>query len=400
MNIQVFYNSNLINPTPLVNQEVKFIDYIGYRHGNVIEITLNGSITGINSTGNVSQITSIFANQFKKLEVYQTNPSGLIYSWPNTVVESIDFSQSHYYGGVNLPYSIKLKSYNVPSGITNPVNKWEFQLNEDSTVTVKHDISADGIKNISGAFINAVNFVKNFTGQQPFQQCSTFFIPSGSGILMSISERIDRLNCSYSVNEVWKYNTGINQIYTKLSSLDFSDSLDGEYLTLDYNVKFQGSPIQRNIPLLDSGIKNFNVLNDISNLGIVTTNLVQSSSEITRNSGDSSVTFKISYLSGYNVNDLNGFFDYDISLDRNCLLPKDSWKIEGDFICRGPISYKLQQLNNFKSTYSNNWRNYLVGLISGSPLFTTFHSGGNILSSNPTLNIKENNYGNYKESFN
>ena len=304
MSISVYYNSGLLFPTPVVSSDVKFIDYNAYRHGNIIDISLNGTITGINSTGNVSQITNLFSPQFQTLEVYENGLSKLIYSWPFIIVDSIDFSQSHYASGTSLPYSIKLKSYNVPSGITNPSNKYDFQLNEDLTVTVKHDISAEGVKNISGSLSNVINFVKSFTGKQPFSDCSSFFIPGGSGVLMNISERIDRMNSSYSISETWKYNTGSNQTYVKISSLNISDLLDNNYLTLEYDVKFQGSPVNNNLDFLGSGVRTFNVLNDISDLGIDTSNLIQSSSDINRESGNASLSLKISYLSGYNNNDL------------------------------------------------------------------------------------------------
>ena len=71
MSISVYYNNAILSPTPLVSQEYKFIDYNGYRNGTVLEITLNGVITGVTSTGNVSQITNIFASQFGEFKIYQ-----------------------------------------------------------------------------------------------------------------------------------------------------------------------------------------------------------------------------------------------------------------------------------------------------------------------------------------
>lgn len=390
MPISVSYNGNNLNPVPTVAQEYKFIDYNGNRYGNILEITLNGFLTGINSTGNVSQITDIFASQFGNLQVNQTNPSSLIYDWNNVVIDEITFPNSHFYQGTFIPYTVKAHIYNVPSGVTEPVNEYAFVQNTDGTVNVTHRISARGIKNNSGAFNNAINFVKQFTGKQPFSNCASFFIPSGYGVLQNLTEKEDRLNGVFSVSEIYKYNTGSANPYISLSNMNISDILEQTYLTIDYNVTFKGSPVYNNIDQLNVAVTGFNIFNDINSYGIDTGLLVTTSSSVTRNSGEASYDVKMTFLSGYSNKDITGFFDYTVSLEKDLLIPKESWKIEGDFVCRGPLSYKKQQLNAFKSQYSGDWRGYLVGLISGSPIYSGYHTSGNYLSTNPPLNIQEN----------
>jgi hypothetical protein len=391
MSISVSYNNSGLSPTPTVSIENRFIDYNSYRHGEMLEINLNGFLTGISSTGSVSQITNIFASQFGNLVVSQTNPSSGIYNWQNVVIDEISFPQNHFYGGTFIQYSIRAHSYNVPSGIVDPINEYSFVQNTDETVNVSHRIGARGIKNVSGAFSNAVNFVKNFTGKQPFQNCLSFFIPSGYGILQSLTEKDDRLNGSYEVTENYKYNTGSNNPFVFLSNINISDVLEDTYLTIDYNATFKGSPVFNNISTLNSGVSSFNVFNDISNnYGINTGLLVVTTSNITRNSGEANYDIKLSFLSGYSLADLTGLFDYTVSLEKDLLLPKESWKIEGDFITHGALSYRQQQVNAFKNSNTGQWRNYLVGLISGSPIFQTYHTPGNYLSTNPPVNMQEN----------
>ena len=144
--ITVQYNGSALVPTPLVGQTYQFIDY-GNRWGNVLEVELNGTLTGIASTGDVSKITNIFSSQFGTLEVLE-NPSTLIYEWQNCVVDSITFPNNHFYqqNGV-AQYSVKLRSFNTPSGVTEPSNEYAFNQNEDGTVNVTHKISARGLKN-------------------------------------------------------------------------------------------------------------------------------------------------------------------------------------------------------------------------------------------------------------
>lgn len=390
MGISVSYNGNQLSPTPTVSSDYKFIDYAGTRFGNILEITLNGFLTGITSTGNVSQITNIFASQFGNLQVSQTNPSATIYNWSNVIIDDIVFPNSHFYNGAFIPYTIKAHVYNIPSGVTDPTNEYEFVQNNDGTVNVSHRISARGIRNSSGAFNNAINFVKQFTGQQPFSNCASFFIPSGYGVLQNLNEKADRLNGSYSVTEVYKYNTGSSNPYIILSNISISDVLEQTYLTIDYNATFKGSPVFNNLTALNSGVSGFNAFNDISGYGINTGSLIITNSNITRNSGETSYDIKLSFLSGYSSQDLTGFLDYTVNLEKDLLIPKESWKIEGEFVCRGPLSFKKQQLNSFKAINGNDWRTYLVNLISGSPIYSGYHTSGNYLSTNPPVNIQEN----------
>lgn len=387
-NISVYYNGSGLSPVPFVTQEYKFIDYNGTRWGNVLEITLNGVISGLTTTGNVSQITNLFASQFGQIQIYQNSNSGLIYNWQNVIIEEISFPNSHYYLGTATPYTVRGHCYNTFSGVTEPVNQYDFAQNEDGTVNVVHKISARGIRNSGGAFNNAVSFVKQFTGKQPYSNCASFFVPSGSGILVSMSEKNDRINGTYGVTEIYKYTTGQSLVYTFVSNLDINDSIDQTYLILDYDVKFKGSPFG-NIATFSTGVASFNEMNDILAFGVQTGLLVQISSDLSINSGAAEASMKYSYYSGYSSQDLTGFFDYDVSLKKDFLIPKETWEIKGNFVCRGPLIYKIQQLNAFKSEYKSDWRGYLTSLISGSPIWSGLHTSGNLLGINPNLSIHE-----------
>lgn len=389
--VSIYYNGSGIYPTPILSQGLEFFDYPA-RYGSVNKISLKGMITGGTSTGIVNSITQIFAQQFGTLNVYEnTLPSATqIYSFSGIIVDDISFNQSHFYPDTIEQYTVNLRTFNVPSGVQDPTNTYEFIQNVDGTVTVNHRIAAASIRNNNSALNNAIAFVQMFTGKDPFANCAPVFVPSGSGILLSLQENIDRLNGTYSVNEVYSYNTGIFTPYTKVVTFTINNVITEEYQTIDYNVHFQGSPVFNNISQLDTAVNSLNIINDIGNLGINTSFLVQNSSEVIRNSGECSVEIKVSFLSGVSAMDLQGFFDYNVTLDKDLVLPKETWKLDGEFICRGPLAYRYQQLNSFKATNGTNWRNYLTNLISGSPVFTLFHTTGNLMETNPVMDISEN----------
>jgi hypothetical protein len=387
--ILVQYNGNTIYPTPLVQQNYRFLD-CGQRWGNVLEIELQGYVTGLTSTGSITGLINIFTGQFGTLNVYQTSESSQqqIYSWNNLNIESIEFPNNSYLVNSFVPYHIKMHQYNVPSGVLDPVNEYSFNQGEDGTVTLTHKMGARGVKNNIDAFDNAIAFIKSISGRNAFQ---TAFIPSGVGALMSLSENINRAEGAYYLTETYKYTTGINQPYCTWFNASVTNSLDNEYLLVNSELKIQGSPVQNNLSQIEAQIpagldSSLSLLNQ---MGINTGLLLTNSMSVVRDSGSATITIKRDFISGYYASDFNGFFDYVISIDEDWVLPKETWKVEGEFICKGPLDYKKQQLAVFKNTMRN-VPNYLMGLISGSEIFSEWHNDNNLPSSLYELSVKEN----------
>lgn len=387
--IFVKYDTTTLSPTPLVNYSHHPIDY-GYIYGYNTDIALDGLYTGISTTGvAISFLTGTFANQFKELLVTDDLGNEL-YRWSGVTVESIAFDTNPYYIGSFVRYSIKLKAYNLPSGVLEPSNEYSFTQNEDSTVNVSHKISARGVRNSFGAFDNAIAFVQQFTGKNPYDNCIPFFVPSGSGILMSLSETINRAEAIYSVNEVYKYNTGSSTPYIKNTSLDVGENLDGEYRTIDYSLKLQGSPILKNASSIIDNYLNYPVLTDIQNeFGLTSTSWIKNSYSANVDSGSSMIDIKIGYLSGAS---LSGFFDYNVSCEIDSLMGTEQWKIDGEFKCFGPLDYRKKELANFRENHiGNEWEPFLTGLVFNSPIFTGgLHSAEKMFSPNIKLNVVEN----------
>jgi hypothetical protein len=386
--IVVKYNGTTITPAPLVQQNYQFVDY-GSRWGNIIEIELNGTVTGItNPLAVQSGFAAIFTGQFGTLDVYEGNTS--IYKWNNIVIDEISFPQNHLFLTSLAPYSVKLKSINVPSGVLEPVNEYNFTQGDDGLVSVVHKISARGIRTANGGLANAIAFVQNFVGQNPFSAAlGPSFSASGSGVLVNFAETIDRAGGVYSVQETYKYNTGLFNPYYETWNVSVGDIVDNEWLTVDVDWKLQGSPVKNNLSSVESSVSNIKPLNKIGSMGYDTGNFIQANTSFTRDTGAASVQIKTSYVSGYSAADISGYLDYTVTLIHDGLLPKEDWRIEGDFVCFGPRDYRLSRLNQFKGTYGSDWRNYLTGLIISSPVYQ-YHDSSKTFGSMSDLDIREN----------
>lgn len=377
--ITVTYDGHELYPTPLVNYSEQPVEF-GYVYGYNTDITLEGIITGIKSSGQIiSGITNIFTGQFKTLEVNSND--GLLHSWPYITVNSISLEQSPYFVNSFIKYSIKCTSYNIPSGVIDPSNEFSFTENDDGTINVSHKISAKAIRNNNPAFQNAVNFVKGLTGQKPIS-IGTIFLPSSSGILLSISESINRAEATYSVTKNYRYNTiDPNPNYIRYTSIDIDESMGADYKNASYSLKILGSPIENNINSLYTGLQQIdNLLSIYNEFGFDTTNWVQSSYSANIDNGSNSIDVKIGYFIAANP---SGFFDYVVTYDRDNLLGNEIWKIDGDFKCFGPLSYINAQLDQFKTlNKADNWRTYLKNLIQNSPLYSAFHDPSKDFSRN------------------
>jgi hypothetical protein len=399
--ITISYNGNEIHPTPLINYSKQPINF-GYIYGYNTDITLEGLYSGITgstySSGGVVggtgkaiyDISGIFNSQFKTLSVSSDTTTDL-YRWDNVTVDSFSLEPSTYFLGSFLKYTIKLKSYDFPSGIIDPSNEYAFTQNDDGTVNVTHKISAKAVRNSAGALNNAINFVKLFTGKDP-TKCSPGFVPTGSGVLFSISENINRLDGVYSVSEVYKYSTGEAVPYFHITSLNINESIESELRKIDYSLKIQGSPVFKNSQDIISQYLSYDLLADIQGeFGINTSKWVKDTYSATVDSGSAAIDIKVGYVSGLGIQN-TGFFDYQVHFDRDLLTNQDNWKIDGEFRCYGPLDFKLNQIQAFKvatKTLDGDWRYYLTGLITGSSLYD-FRDTGKPLSPNCKIIVDEN----------
>lgn len=127
-----------------------------------------------------------------------------------------------------LPYSIEMEAFESKAfskyfGVSDPVDSWSYQEQNNRIVNATHTISAIGKKvDANSPLQNARNFVTgNLNG---FKQFSTFFTGQ-SGFLRSTTEEIDEFKGSYSVTQNYVFsdsrtpitNSGIVTAKTQIS---------------------------------------------------------------------------------------------------------------------------------------------------------------------------------------
>lgn len=383
----VKFNNVTMTPTPLVSRSYQFID-IGNRFGQTEQIDLNCYVSGITSySAALTTIQNTFAGQFKTLEVLDEN-SASIYKWDNLVLQEINLSPNSFGIQTFAPYTVKLVSYQIPSGVLDPINEYSFTQAEEGIVTVTHKISARGIRTANTPIDNAINFVNLFVRKNPFTNCPPAFIPNASGVLMNINESIDRSTATYSVNETYRYVTGQSLGYMQTYSLSVNESPQNDFKTIDLTVKLQGSPVDSNLAAVQTAAAALNLNNIIQEFGITTTNIFRDTFTVTQESGQVSVEVKASYISGKS-SDFDGYFDYVISMDKDVTTLHNTWRIDGEYISRGPLDYRLSKVSGFKVANSaGSYLPYLVGLVSGSPLYTNYNNSGSLTASQ--FSISEN----------
>ena len=211
-------------PTPFVSQNHEILTY-GNRWGLANKITLNGQITGSDYNALYTAQTGlvdVFASQFQSLDVYEggddLNNYSKIYAFSGCYVENITFQSAGYNKIVG--YSVELSSY--PSGLTgyfsgtygviDPKDEMKISEGEDGLAVLTRNISAKGFvtTTIDNAINNAKNFVSLRTGVSNaittpqisgFQNSGSF-----TPVLVSMSENLDRLSLTYSVDQTYKFH--------------------------------------------------------------------------------------------------------------------------------------------------------------------------------------------------
>ena len=383
--LTVKYNGLLLDPTPYVQQRTRFLDY-GNRWGNVQEIELNGYISGVSGSGDyAARLVNNFTGQFGTLDIYDGS-SGL-YHWDMLNLEEISTPPNHWFQKSYVPYTVKFHRYNTTSGVIEPSNEYSFIQNEDGTVSINHKISAKGVKtSTAGALANAISFVQTLSGRNAW---TPLFMNSGQGVLLSVGESINRAEAIYSLNETYKYTTGVATNNVEWFTVSVADNIDNEYRTVETSLKIQASPVIENLGSLENSSLD-NTFTRLQQLGYVTGAYLSNSVNVMRDSGAQTVEIKHNFLSGNSASDVTGFFDYVVSFESDLVTPREGWKVEGHFTCKGPLDYRRQQVNAFKTSNNSNWRGYLSGLILNSPIYTAFHNGSVQASPYSILDINEN----------
>jgi len=171
INVIKYNNIEIGSPTPFVTLERSHV-FNGQKLGNIDKIKLIGQLTGRYSdlTGYQQGLINKFNQDFKTFEIYEVTGNDFInlskiYEKSGVIVNSINFSEGVYNGILKYEVDLIAKDFNY--NVQNPVN--QFTINkQNNTLTLNHNVSAQGINtsstNYSNALNNAISFVNQFTG--------------------------------------------------------------------------------------------------------------------------------------------------------------------------------------------------------------------------------------------
>ena len=389
-----FNNSDIfsgISPTPLVQLSEQPIRYGNY-WGTSEVITLIGQITGKCDTfasllNKQNTLISSLGAHFSKLEINEDGNS--IYSWPFTKVKSINFESAQY--SQLLGYSIDFECYDSGKfsgvyGVIEPRNQIAFSEAENGFITVTHSCSAVGIPTTTGgsnALTNAKNYVSTISGWNNISGFSPLFVSGAISqpILVNVSENINRLNNTYSIEETWSYDPSASGSGLFSYTTSINSGVADELLTVDLNGELNGG--------LRVGINNlrgqFDLINKyslasgaLSNFSSEALCTVPTSFNISENPNQNLISFSYVYD---NSSSGNPVIIDEFTLNKSSRGPssvsiKNIFKWKGNCLCNSESGWNA--LNSAASGYNyyeqavNKWQGYgNSGTLSSWPTSTS-----------------------------
>lgn len=371
-------------PTPYISLSDDVITY-GDRWGISQRIVLNGVITG-NSFDDLytaqTGLADIFSSSYKVLKVLEgaddTVVTGEVAAFSGCSVQGVSFDNAPYNKVVN--YSVELVSY--PSGLTgffsgnygilDPKDEINITPGSDGVGTITHSVSARGfvINTIDDAIDNVKSYVASRTGVSRVLTLplATSIDNSGSftPVLVSISENLDRLSLTYSIEESYRFKTitgdsesAQNYSFNNYNLVSYSTSLTSgagdDFVTASIQGEIKAGITGATGDALISGL--INQLSGLNPYAVISGKygspngfkFCEDPIEVSINEDRKArkVGFNISYdnLEFYSsANDqivFNGcYLDATISHNIDDLSSIDTLEVRGEVKCRGSVSNK------------------------------------------------------------
>jgi hypothetical protein len=371
-------------PTPYISLSDDVITY-GDRWGISQRIVLNGVITG-NSFDDLytaqTGLVDIFSSSYKVLKVLEgaddTVVTGEVAAFSGCSVQGVSFDNAPYNKVVN--YSVELVSY--PSGLTgffsgnygilDPKDEINITPGSNGVGTITHSVSARGfvINTIDDAIDNVKSYVASRTGVSRVLTLplATSIDNSGSftPVLVSISENLDRLNLTYSIEESYRFKTitgdsesAQNYSFNNYNLVSYSTSLTSgagdDFVTASIQGEIKAGITGATGDALISGL--INELSGLNPYAVISGKygspngfkFCEDPIEVSINEDRKArkVGFNISYdnLEFYSsANDqivFNGcYLDATISHNIDDLSSIDTLEVRGEVKCRGSVSNK------------------------------------------------------------
>jgi hypothetical protein len=360
--LKIFYNNidifSGIAPTPFISSSQDFIDF-NTNWNQVTNLTLNGQITGQYignfSFGQLSENANTLLNRlnenFKSFKIVEN--SEVLYSAPVSIIDSINFEESNWYG--ILPFSIQIKVYESGLfsnyyGIVEPEEDFSFS-EENSVLNLNHRISAKGIQTSGKNSIqNAKNWVLSRTGE--INKVRTLLVKNNSNsfLLTSTNETIDRFNGTYSIENIYSKQTHRENLKNAFLnySIDINSGINDQFLKVSLN----GSLEKNNISILRQEYNKLNLFDIANNAcnGTFKENLsarpvFQSVEELPN---ENKLTFSIIYNNDFDSEIIN---DYNVDIRTDSLTCINTISLNAQISCKyGDIKTKWEKVLNYFNT--------------------------------------------------
>lgn len=369
-------------PTPYISISDDVITQ-GNRWGMAQRIVLNGLITG-NSFNDLytaqTGLVDIFSSSYKTIKILEgaddTDPTSEAFAFSGCSVQGVSFDNAPYNKVVN--YSVELLSY--PSGLTgffsgnygilDPRDEITINPGNDGVGTISHSVSARGfvINTIDDAIDNVKSYVSSRTG---ISKILTLPLASGmdnagafTPVLVSISENLDRLGLSYSIEESYRFKTisgdvesAQNYSFNNYNLVSYSTNLASgagdDFVTASIQGEIKAGITGATGDALISGL--INELSGLNPYAVISGKygspngfkFCQDPIQVTINEDRKSrkIAFNISYdnLEFYSSSNDQSVFsgcylDASISHNIDDLAYIDSLEIKGEVKCRGSVS--------------------------------------------------------------
>jgi len=409
-------------PTPYISIADDVISY-GNRWGISQRIVLNGVITG-NSFNDLytaqTGLVDIFSSSYKILKVLEgaddTEPTSEAFAFSGCSVQNVSFDNAPYNKVVG--YSVELLSY--PSGLTgffsgnygilDPRDEITINPGNDGIGTVTHSVSARGfvINTIDDAINNVKSYVSSRTGVSRILTLPLVSGMDNSGaftpVLVSLSENLDRLALSYSIEESYRFKTisgdsesAQNYSFNNYNIVSYSTNLTSgagdDFVTASIQGEIKAGITGATGDVLISGL--INELSGLNPYAVISGKygspngfkFCEDPIQVTINEDRKArkVSFNISYdnLEFYNSsNDQTVFsgcyLDMNISHSIDDLSFIDTLEAKGEVKCRGSVSnryanslaYVTELLAGGTPSLYNLVNSYYTGYHGATPKFT------------------------------
>ena len=376
-NVKVLYGGkdifSGICPAPFLFFEKENIEYGSY-WGSKYNFSIEGQITGrlgpqafFDIENKKNKLIEAFLQDNLTLSVQETG--AVFFKSDICSIQSVSFDESRYYA--LLPFSIQASCYDSGSfgenyGVLNPVDSWDFSEQQDGTVTLSHSVSAAGF-NSSGiaAVNNAKKWVSSRTGiSNKVESLKIRNISGSCFVLDSISEKIDRFNGTYSLDEQYKADlfTGMCGPGILRYSVDVSkDAENGlTQVVVDGSVVGKSNIGLSNVADLRNRVLNFDFFSEAvssadKSTGSKSLNSTPFSRKIAENENASEVSFSFSYDDNPIPPGVAKCV-YKVSLSEDLIKNIVDVKLDAKVLCdRGDISLRWDAVNSY---YKNIFNGY------------------------------------------